>query len=286
MANILKQELQVRVIHSLVEGLSVRSTERMTGVHRDTILRLMRRVGTGCVHLIHEHMQNLACKRIECDELWAFVGKKQRHVTKDDSPAVGDAWTFVALDSDSKLIPTFMTGKRNEAAAQAFVDDLESRLAHEVQISTDGLKLYVNAIGRAFLPRKGVDYAQIIKTYESEAEMPGRYSPPKVTGTVKTPVFGSPVKAWVSTSYVERSNLTVRMSLRRFTRLTNGHSKKLENHGAALAVFFAHYNFSRIHSTVETTPAVAAGVSKHEWTLPELIEAATAKAKSTELLIA
>lgn len=245
----------------------------------------MVKVGTGCAALIDEEMRDLTCKRIECDELWAYVGKHQKYVTSEDSPSVGDAWTWVAIDSDSKLIPTFLTGKRNEAAVNAFIADLESRLRDKVQISTDGLKMYVNAIGKSFLPRKGVDYAQIIKTYEGEAEMPGRYAPPKVTGTVKTPVFGQPRTDWVSTSFVERSNLSIRMGLRRFTRLTNAHSKKLANHGAAVALYFAYYNFVKVHSTVETTPAVAAGVAKHEWSMKELIEVAKAKAKSAELLI-
>jgi IS1 family transposase len=278
MANHLKPEKLNQVMHSLVEGVSVRSTERMTGVHRDTILKHLVRIGNGCANLLNETMVDLTCRRLELDELWAFIQKKNRHMTDDDPLSYGDTWTWVAFDSDTKLVPTFMTGKRNEVAAQAFITDLEARLRDKVQLSTDGLKMYVPAIGAAFLPKKGVDYASIIKTYEPEAAGPGRYSPPKVTGSVKTPIFGKPLKDWVSTSGVERNNLNVRMGVRRFTRLTNAFSKKLENHGAAVALWFAYYNLVRVHGTVETTPAVAAGVSKHEWKLAELIEAASAKA--------
>jgi IS1 family transposase len=280
MANHLKPEMQVRVLRTLVEGTSVRSVERLTGVHRDTILRLMVRTADGLANLLNETMVNLPCRRLECDELWAFVQKKQRQVTPEDSRSVGDAWTWVAFDADTKLVPTFLTGKRDEAAVTAFIADLEWRLAEKVQISTDGLKMYVGAIGESFLGRnrKGVDYAQIIKTYEAEAAGPGRYSPPKVTGTVKTPIFGQPLKDQVSTSYVERNNLNIRMGVRRFTRLTNAFSKKLENHGAHVALWFAYYNFVKVHGTIETTPAVAAGVTDHEWSMEELIEAAKVRA--------
>lgn len=273
MSNNLKFDKQVRVMHSLVEGMSVRSTERMTGVHRDTILRLMVRIGNGCANLLDEKMRDLGCRRLELDELWAFVGKKQRHVTTDDSYTLGDTWTYVAVDAESKLVPSFITGKRDEAATNAFVRDLARRCRERVQITTDGLKMYIGPIGTHF-PLPGTDYASIVKTYEAEPVGPGRYSPPKVTGTVKTPIFGEPVEEWVSTSYVERNNLNIRMGVRRFTRLTNAFSKKLENHGAHVAVWFAFYNFVRVHRTVRTTPAVAAGVMDQEWTLPELIEVA------------
>lgn len=285
MANVLKFDRQVQVLRALVEGCSVRSTERMTAVHRDTILRLMVRVGTGCANLIDEKMVDLPCQRLELDELWAYVGKKQRHVTDDDPYTVGDTWTYVAIDSDSKLIPSFMTGKRNERTTDAFIKDLAGRIRDKVQITTDGLRQYIDPIGTHF-PLPGTDYASIVKTYEAEPVGPGRYSPPKVTGTVKTPIFGEPRADWVSTSYVERQNLSIRMGVRRFTRLTNAFSKKLENHGAHVALWMAFYDLCRVHTTIGTTPAVAAGVADHEWELAELIEVAKRYADPKDALVA
>lgn len=274
MSNMLPRSKQIAILSALVEGNSARSVERMTGVHRDTILRLMVRVGDGCANLLDDTMCELTCTRLELDELWAFVGKKQRHVTaKDDASRVGDTWTFVAIDSDTKIVPCFLTGKRDAGSTNVFVADLSSRLRYRVQISTDGLRTYVNAIGNSFGDR-GVDYAQIVKSYEAEATGPGRYSPPKVKSTEKIPVFGAPVAEHVSTSFVERQNLTMRMGIRRFTRLTNGFSKKIENHGAAVALHFAHYNFVRRHTTLRTSPAMAAGISSTMWSMDDLLDAA------------
>ena len=270
MANVLPRSKQVAVLSALVEGVSVRGTERITGVNRETILNLLVRVGGGCANLLDSTMRDLPCERMEIDELWSFIGKKQRHVTSaDDASRVGDSWTYVAIDADTKLVPCFLTGKRNVETTNTFISDLASRLRNRVQISTDGLRMYVNAIGQAF--PAGVDYAQIVKEYEAEPAGAGRYSPPKVTSTEKTPVFGAPVEELVSTSYVERQNLTMRMQIRRFTRLTNAHSKKLENHGAAIALHFAHYNFARIHSTLRVTPAMAAGLTSTVWSMDELL---------------
>jgi IS1 family transposase len=260
---------------ALVEGCSVRSTERFTGVHRDTIIRFMVRVGNGCANLLDETMVDLPCTRLELDELWAFVGKKQRNVTERDGFDKGDAWTFVAIDSDTKLVPSFLVGKRDEECTRAFVEDVARRMRNRVQVTTDGLRTYVAPIGDAF-KETGVDYAQLHKVFEAEAMGPGRYSPPKVTGTEKTPIFGAPISELVSTSFVERQNLTVRMGVRRYTRLTNAFSKKLENHGAATALHFAHYNFVRVHKTLRCTPAMAAGVSSTVWDMNELIDAALA----------
>ena len=223
--------------------------------------------------LLDEKMRDLPCERLELDELWAFIGKKQRHVTASDDPTKGDVWTWVAIDATTKLVPTFMTGKRDADTANAFIKDLAARLRNRVQVTTDGLRTYIAPIAEAF-GTAGVDYAQLHKTYEAEATGPGRYSPPKVTGTEKTPVFGFPIEELVSTSYVERQNLTMRMGIRRFTRLTNAHSKKLENHGAAVALHFAHYNFVRIHSSIRCTPAMAAGVTSTVWGMEELMDAA------------
>jgi IS1 family transposase len=267
---------QVQVISALVEGCSIRSVERMHGVHRDTVMRLGARVGEGCAILLDEMMRDLPCERLELDELWAFIGKKQRHVTATDDASKGDVWTWVAIDATTKLVPAFLVGKRDASSADAFIKDLAARLRGRVQVTTDGLRAYVGPIASAF-GTDGVDYAQLHKTYEAEAAGPGRYSPPKVTATEKTPVFGFPVEELVSTSYVERQNLTMRMGIRRFTRLTNAHSKKLENHGAAVALHFAYYNLVRVHQTLRCTPAMAAGVTSTVWSMDDLLDAATAQ---------
>ena len=275
MANNLPREKQIAV-----EGCSLRSTERMTGVNRETIGTLLVRVGDGCSDLLDEKMRGLDCRRLEIDELWAYVGKKQRHVTsEDDRSRVGDTWTFVAIDAETKLVPSFLVGKRDAACTQAFISDVASRLKNRVQISTDGLRSYVDAIGSVFT-ETGVDYAQLHKTYEAEATGPGRYSPPKVIATEKTPVFGAPEADLVSTSYVERQNLTVRMGVRRYTRLTNAFSKKIENHVAATALHFAHYNFVRRHQTIRCSPAMAAGVSSTLWSTGDLLDATLDGARS------
>jgi IS1 family transposase len=275
MSNVLPRSKQIAVLSALVEGVSVRGTERLTGVCREAILSLLVRMGEGCAALLDQQLRDLPCERLEIDELWAFVQKKQRHVKETDNASrVGDTWTYVAIDAETKLVPCFLTGKRNVETTNAFIADLASRLRYRVQISTDGLRMYVNAIGQSFA--SGVDYAQIVKEFEAEATGPGRYSPPKVTATSKTPIFGAPIEELVSTSFVERQNLTMRMQIRRFTRLTNAHSKKLENHGAAVALHFAHYNFVRIHSTLRCTPAMAAGLTSTVWSMDELFDAAMA----------
>jgi IS1 family transposase len=276
MANELPRDKQIDVLSCLVEGTSVRSAERLSGVHRDTILRLMVRVGNGCANFLDETMRDLPCSRLELDELWAFIGKKQRHVTAGDDLSAGDAWTFVAIDAETKLVPSFLVGKRDQACTRAFIDDVASRLRNRVQITTDGLRTYVDPIAHAFR-EVGVDYAQLHKTYEAEPIGPGRYSPPKVTGTEKTPVLGAPIADLVSTSYVERQNLTVRMGVRRYTRLTNAFSKKWENHCAATAMHFAHYNFVRQHKTLRCTPAMAAGVAPTMWSMGEMVEEALSR---------
>lgn len=276
-SNNLSTEKKLAALGALVEGNSIRSTERMTGVHRDTITRLLVRVGVGCAALLDEKMVNLSCERLELDELWSFVGKKQRQVRNtDDANRVGDQWTYVAIDATSKAIPSFLVGKRTMENTNAFVRDVAARLRNRVQISTDGLRMYIDAISASF--GDDVDYAQIVKSYEAELDGTGRYSPPRVTATEKTPIFGAPVAEWVSTSFVERSNLSMRMGMRRFTRLTNGFSKKLENHCAAVALYVAHYNFVRSHRTLRMTPAVAAGVESSMWGLDELLAATEERA--------
>lgn len=269
--NKLAIEKQEAVIRALVEGCSVRSTERMTGVHRDTILRLMVRVGNASEIILDDMMRGLNCERIEVDEIWTYVGKKQRHVSSDDNPSeVGDFYTWVAMDADTKLVPTYRVGKRDRPTAHAFMNDLSQRLNNRVQISSDGLRTYIDAIEESF--GANVDYATIVKSYEAEPIGPGRYSPPKVVSTEKNVIQGNPNQDYISTSYVERGNLTMRMSMRRFTRLTNAFSKKLENLQAAVSLHFAYYNLVRFHKTLKMPPAMAAGVTNDVWTLTDLIE--------------
>jgi len=271
--NKLTPEIQERVISALVEGSSIRSVERMTGVHRDTIMRLGVRVGTKCGAAMDAMMYGLDCKRLELDEIWAYVGKKQRHVTYSDNPAnVGDFWTWVALDSETKLLPTYAVGKRDAATAHDFVTDLASRLNNRVQISSDGLRLYIESVEVGF--GGDVDHAQIVKSYEAEPIGPGRYSPPKVLSADKSPIVGNPVFDRISTAFVERQNLTMRMSMRRFTRLTNAFSKKLENLKAAVSLHFCYHNLVRRHATIGTTPAVAAGVTDRACSVFDLIDLA------------
>ncbi len=266
----LKKDKQEAVIRCLVNGSSVRATERMTGVHRDTILRLMVRVGDNCQRLMDEKLRNLNCRYVQMDEVWSFVGKKQRRLTKsDDESRMGDFWTFVALDADTRLVPCYRIGKRTLATATEFVSDLASRLDSRVQLSTDGLKAYIEAIDSVF--GNDVDYAQIVKSYEAEPIGPGRYSPPRVRRVNRSPIIGKPDHKHISTSYVERSNLLMRMSIRRMTRLTDAFSRKLENFEAAVALHFAYYNFVRIHKSLRVTPTMAANVTGQVWTLNHLI---------------
>lgn len=262
---------KVQAIAALVEGNSIRSTERMTGAHRDTIMRLMVRVGQGCEQILNQSMRDLPCKLIQVDEIWSYVGKKQRHVTaSDDKSRTGDVWTWVAIDRETKVVPCYRVGKRTAADANAFMGDLANRLANRVQLSSDGLQLYVDAVEAAF--GADIDYGRVVKTYEADPIGPGRYSPPKVASVKRTAMAGYPARKNISTSHVERQNLTMRMSMRRFTRLTNAFSKKLENMEAAVALHFAHYNFVRLHKTLRATPAMAAGVSSRLWKLEELVE--------------
>lgn len=271
--NRLDIETQTTIISALVEGASIRSIERMTGVHRDTIIRLMVRIGKASWDFADETMHDLGCNRIEVDEIWCYGGKKQRHVGASDDPhEVGDFWTWVAPDAETKLVPSYLVGKRDSAHAHACMMDLSSRLRNRVQISSDALRLYVDAIEAGF--GGDVDYATVVKTYEAEPIGPGRYSPPKVTSTEKNIVMGRPVEKLISTSYVERQNLTMRMNMGRFTRLTNGFSEKADNLRAAVDLHFFHYNFSRKHATLKATPAMAAGIARRPISIRELVEAA------------
>lgn len=265
---------RAQVINCLVEGNSIRSTERMTDTHRDMVMRLLVQVGDGCAKLMDEQMRGLPCQRIQVDEILAYLGKKQRHLTEaDDRSRVGDQYTFVALDPDTKLTPTWRVGKRDLPTATAFLTDLSERLANRVQLSSDALAAYVDATEQAF--GADVDYGQAVKVFEAEPAGAGRYSPPKVASMKRTVIAGAPAFDDISTSLVERQNLTMRMSMRRFTRLTNAFSKKVENLRAAVNLHFAHYTMVRMHSALRCTPAVAAGVSTRLWDLEGLVDRTT-----------
>jgi IS1 family transposase len=271
--NILRPEKREAIVGALVEGNSIRSTSRLTGTHIETVLRHLRIVGEGCARLLDERMRNLRCQRVQVDEAWTFVQKKQRHLRPTDDPAhAGDFWLFVGLDADSKLIPSFRIGKRDSENTTAFIRDLASRVSGRIQLSSDLLELYVNAVEEGF--GGDVDYGRIVKSYEAEPIGPGRYSPPKVVSVARSRVVGNPDPAHISTSYVERSNLTLRMAMRRFTRLTNGFSKKVEYLKAAVALHLAHYNLVRRHLTLRVTPAMAAGVTDRLWSIRDLLNAA------------
>ena len=266
MAPFLDRTKQVAIISALAEGSSIRSIERITGVHRDTIMRLGVRVGKGCISLMDGKMRDLPCENLQFDELWGFIGKKQKHVQPEDNPTCGDVWTFCAIDSDTKLVPSFKVGKRDMATANAFVSDVASRMRNRIQISTDGLPGYVEAVERAF--GMNVDYAQVIKIFESDA------ADAEVIRMDKRTFTSHPDLRLVSTSHVERLNGTTRLHMRRLTRLTYAFSKKLENFEAAVGLHFAYYNFVKRHNTLRATPAMAAGIERNFWTVGDLVEAA------------
>ena len=269
--NRLSTEQRRQVIASLVEGNSLRATCRMTGVSRNTVTKLLTDMGVVCSVFQDRVMRDVRCERVQCDEIWSFCYSKQKNVPEDKQGefGYGDIWTWVAIDADTKLVPTYHIGSRDLQSAYAFISDLAARLRDRVQLTTDGHSVYLNAVRDSF--KGGVDYAMLVKLYGTDGADAGRYSPPKCIGAVPQAISGNPDPAHISTSYVERQNLTMRMSMRRFTRLTNGFSKKVENLAAAVSLHFAYYNFCRLHKTLGTTPAVAAGVADHVWTLDELI---------------
>lgn len=273
MANVLNTDKQIAAIAALAEGSSIRSIERMTGIHRDTIMRLAVKVRQGCTAMMDDKMRDLPCTRLELGEIWGPVGKKERHLQPGDDSQLGSVWTWCAIDAETKLVPAFHVGDRGRVAAHAFVQDVASRMRNRVQISTDGLAGYISAIENAF--GADVDYTQIIKTYgHEEAADHRRYSAPEFVSSEKKVIAGRPNVDLISTSYVERLNATIRLHMRRLTRLTLAFSKKRENFAAAVGLHFAYYNFVRRHSTLRCTPAMAAGVSSSFWTVGDLIEAA------------
>jgi len=273
--NILSREQQIAAISALTEGCSIRATERLTGIHRDTIMRLGLRIGDGCATLHDEMMRFVQVNRLELDELWSYVGKKQRKVKQTDPADIGDQYVFIGIDATRKAIISYRVGKRDSENTNAFLADLRQRIVNRPEISSDGFSAYPDAVERAF----GLDcsFAQIIKQYHGEPaiDTARRYSPGVVVGIQRRWVIGAQRK--VSTSYVERGNLSVRMASRRFTRLTNGFSKKLANHVAAVSLYVAHFNLCRVHEALRITPAMAMGITDHIWTIGELIDAATAE---------
>lgn len=272
--NALSQAKQIAVLKALTEGASIRATSRMTGVSKTTVLKLLVQVGELCETYQDYRLRNLPCKRIECDEIWAFVGKKQRRAR---GLGEGDCWTFTAICADTKLILSWLVGQRYAENARIFMQDVASRLTRRVQLTTDGHLMYPPAVAEAF--HYDVDYAVLVKKYGTDPNAPtGKYSPPICTGIEKTWMMGNPDPKLVSTSYVERSNLGLRMQSRRFTRLTNAFSKKEENHAHAVALYFMHYNFCRVHGTltkaaggVHTTPAMAAGLTTRPWKVEDVL---------------
>ncbi len=244
----------------------------MTGTSRNTVTKLLCDLGTACSCYQDMKLRDLPCRRLQVDEIWSFVGCKEKRKTEEEKGTLGrgDVWTWTAIDADTKLIPTWHVGLRDAESATIFMKDLASRLANRVQLTSDGHKSYLSAVDEAF--GIDIDFAQLVKQYgHGESEGPSRYSPPECIGCKKDWITGSPDNEHISTSFVERANLTMRMRMRRFTRLTNAFSKKLENHEHALAVYFMHYNFVRVHQTLRSTPAMRAGVADHLWTLEEMV---------------
>jgi IS1 family transposase len=284
--NILPFEKQVAVVAALTEGCAIRAVERLTDVHRDTVMRLGVRVGQGCAALHDRLFRGLNVNLLELDEVWGYIGKKQKRLTRDDPADLGDTYTFIGLDATRKAIISYRTGKRTGDNTIEFAADLRARILGRPQISSDAFRPYVDAIEWAF--GSEVDYGQIVKVYEGE---PGptaarRYSPGWVVDVRRATIAGAPDPEKISTSYVERQNLSLRMACRRFTRLTNAFSKKLANHKAAVALYVAHYNLCRVHETLRTTPAMALGVTDHIWTIGELVEAALGQEPASPLPVA
>jgi IS1 family transposase len=270
--NRLTTEKRAQVIGALVEGNSISATVRMTGVAKNTVAKLLADLGDACSAYMDANLRNLPCQRIQCDEIWAFVGMKQKNVPQElkGEFGIGDVWTWVALDADTKLVPSYYVGLRDSSDAYRFLGDLAGRLQNRVQLTTDSWRAYLSAVRTTF--GDDVDYAQIHKIFGPDPQAERRYSPPICTGITGRIISGDPDPEHVSTSYVERQNLTMRMGMRRFTRLTNGFSRKVENLTAAVSIHFFHYNYCRPHTTLNgQTPAMAAGVTDHRWTLPETI---------------
>ena len=270
--NRLDASRRAEIISSLVEGNSLRSTSRMTGVAINTVVKLAVEAGAACSEYQDRVMRNLNCQRVQVDECWAFCYAKAKNVTPEIAvkhPGAGDVWTWAAIDADSKLIPCWIIGPRDGVTARIFVSDLASRMADRIQLTSDGLSVYLQAVERAF--QGHVDYAQLVKVYGDSSEGQKRYSPAECVGCERKAIVGNPDPEHVSTSYIERANLSLRMGMRRFTRLTNGFSKKIENHTASVALFLMYYNFARVHKTLRCSPAMAAGVDSRLWEIKDIV---------------
>lgn len=276
--NRLSREKRTQILAALCEGASISATSRQSGASKVTILKLLADIGAVCLDYQRATLVNLPCKRLQCDEVWSFIQAKERNIPPEERGGDrGDCWTWTAICADTKLVPCWHIGKRDADAAYLFMEDLASRLASRVQLTTDGHSAYLSAVEGVFGWGR-IDYAMLVKIYGQSPEGQHRYSPPKLIETRKERIMGFPDEAYVSTSFVERQNLTMRMNLRRFTRLTNGFSKKLENHAHAVSLHFMYYNFCRKHQTltarnrgIHTTPAMAAGVTDHVWRLEEVV---------------
>lgn len=273
--NKLQKEKRAQILSVLCEGMGINTATRITGVSKNTVLKLLADAGEACALYQDSIMRNLNCKRVECDEIWSFVGMKQKNVPEElqGEFGYGDVYTWTAIDADTKLIPCWHVGTRDANSAYAFIHDLASRLDNRIQLTTDGHKAYLEAVEDAF--GKDVDFAQLIKLYGNAGqtkEDQRRYSPAECTGTEKRRITGNPNIKDVSTSYVERQNLTMRMHMRRFTRLTNAFSKKLENHMHAISLYFMFYNFCKIHKSLRVTPAMEASLTDHVWSMAEVVE--------------
>lgn len=268
--NKLNKAKKAQIISALVEGNSIRATARMADVAFNTVLNLVPEIGKACADYQNRVLRNLPCKRVQCDEIWSFCYAKQKNLPekKQGEYGFGDIWTWIAIDADTKLVPCWMVGRRDGEHAKLFIDDLASRLANRVQLTTDGHRPYLNAVEGAF--GSEIDYAMLIKLYTTDPAMEGTYSPGECCGTRTEKITGNPDPIHVSTSFAERQNLTMRMCMRRFTRLTNAFSKKIQNHEHAIALHYMHYNFARIHKSLRITPAMAAGVSDHVWSIEEI----------------
>lgn len=272
--NQLNPEKRQQIVAALVEGNSIRATVRMTGASKNTIAKLLIELGAACSDYLNRSLVKLNCQRIQCDEVWTFLAAKERNVTaklREQNPYAGDVWTWVAMDADTKLVCSWCVGRRDWLTANRFVRDLESRMANRIQLTTDGNRLYLFAVKGAF--GQEVDYAVLMKLYGGNPKPEDtRYSPAVCIGCEKHPKIGDPDPKHISTSFVERQNLTMRMQMRRFTRLTNAFSRKIEAHVASLAIHYVNYNFCRIHQTLRVTPAMAAGVANRVWDIADIVK--------------
>lgn len=277
--NKLDRKTRTQILGMMVEGVSMRSITRLTGVSKNTVAKLLADAGEACMTYHDETVRNVKAARIQCDEIWSFCQMKEKNVPKVVKGVLGfgAVYTWTAIDPDTKLIASWLVGRRDASYAKVFIADLESRLASRVQLTTDGHKAYLQAVEDAF--GANIDYAMLIKLYGEPAghTTARKYSPSECSGSIKGTVSGNPDEAKISTSHVERQNLTMRMGMRRFTRLTNGFSKKVENHAYALAIYFVHYNFVRIHTSLRVTPVMEAGITKRLWSMDDIVALIEAK---------